>query len=73
MAAIHSFERRLSVSESHHCGPEVWQDARQHLGLRPSLTPSEVADAKELRDQGKSLRETCAFWRPRPLVLLGLP
>ena len=60
--SLAQFERRL-IKERVTAGLKAAKARGQHLGRRPSLTPSQVAHAKELRDQGKSLREIGRIFR----------
>jgi DNA invertase Pin-like site-specific DNA recombinase len=61
-ASLAQFERSL-IRERVNAGVKAAQARGQHCGRPASLTPSQVAHARELREQGKSLREIGRIFR----------
>jgi len=59
MGALAEFERSL-ISERTRAGMEAARARGQHLGRKPSLSPSDVADARKAVAEGEAIREIAA-------------
>jgi DNA invertase Pin-like site-specific DNA recombinase len=55
-ASLAQFERRL-MKQRANAGLAAAKQRGQHLGRKASLSPGQVTHAKELQEQGKSLRD----------------